>query len=544
MIYRFIHILFLVFIAAGNAFSQVETSVDRQQILMGEEVQLELSVDASLEDLVVFPQTNRIGSLEVIESYAMDTLKNEDGSIRLFKKYGLTQWDSGDYKIPALKILKNQYELLSDSLTIQVREVAVDTTKQKMFDIKDSIEVPYDIPTDWSWLWWFLSLIPLGGVVYALSRKREKKTYEETLQPYEWTRYRLKQLDDQQLIEHRRVKEYYTEITYIIRKYIDSKVYGQALESTTGQLLDQLQVVMKERGMNITTNTELRLREILERADLVKFAGAHVDAITAREDRLSTTDIIYNIHQVLPPPTEEELLEDAAYQRKLERQAQLKKAGLWTAAGVAVVATAVGSWIYFVGIHNVKDQILGNELRGLYEQQWMESSYGLPAVSISTPDVMVRQDENLMPDTFKDYINNEDTFMLGENGDDLVVYLSTIAFKEQAPVKDLNPQDFLGPLTQVFEKDGATNIVMLDKEIEHKGKKGMEFVGSFEYSGATYEYDLWLFNQYGGLQQIMVVYRDTNEEDAAREYGRLIKERIFNSLDIEDEPKKQQNKQQ
>jgi len=88
-------------------------------------------------------------------------------------------------------------------------------------------------------MWWLLLLIPVGLLVVLLSRKREQKTYEETLQPYEWTKYRLKLLDESGRLENREWKAIYTELTYIIRRYIDSKVYGQTLESTTGQLIKE-----------------------------------------------------------------------------------------------------------------------------------------------------------------------------------------------------------------------------------------------------------------------------------------------------------------
>ncbi|WP_438961112.1 hypothetical protein [Nonlabens sp.] len=540
-----IHIFLLGFIAItqGQAQQPVQTTVDRNEILMGEEIKLGITVEAAPTDLIIFPEQQKLGALEVIESYPIDTIR-DNNRLRLFKEYGVTQWDSGDYYVPRLKILKNDLSILSDSMLIKVREVQVDTAKQKMFDIKAAIDIPDTRPTDWSWLWWLLLLIPLGIVVYLLTRKREKKTYEETLQPYEWTRYRLTKLDEKQLIENKRSKEYYTELTYIIRKYIDSKVYGHALESTTGQLLGELKTVMAERGMNITSTTENRLKEILERADLVKFAGVAPDAITAKEDRLHTTDIIYNIHQVLPPPTEEELMMDAKYRRKQELKARSKKIAI--VAGTALVALLIGlgTWVYFEGKNNVKDVLLGNELREYYEQDWLRSGYGIPEIAITTPDIMVRGEENNLPADLASYIGAFDNFKLGDRGDKLTVNVATFLFKEGAEVDKLTAQNLIGPITSGLEKDGATNIIMLDKKLEHNGMKGIEFTGNFEYDGNKYEYDYWIFNENGGMQQIFVTYLEDDEEDKTREYGRLIKERILNSVEIakEEKPKKQSGK--
>jgi hypothetical protein len=53
------------------------------------------------------------------------------------QKYGLTQFDSGKYTIPSIKILINSKSYMTDSIAVEVANVTVDTLKQKMFDIKD-----------------------------------------------------------------------------------------------------------------------------------------------------------------------------------------------------------------------------------------------------------------------------------------------------------------------------------------------------------------------------------------------------------------------
>ena len=134
---QLIHIFFIgcLFIAQSQAQQPVKTVVDRSEILMGEEVKLGITVDAVITDLIIFPEQQKLGPMEVIESYPVDTIREND-KLRLFKQYGITQWDSGDYYVPRLDILKNDLKIQSDSILVKVREVQVDTAKQKMFDIK------------------------------------------------------------------------------------------------------------------------------------------------------------------------------------------------------------------------------------------------------------------------------------------------------------------------------------------------------------------------------------------------------------------------
>ena len=74
--------------------------------------------------------------------------------------------------------------------------------------------------------------------------------------------------------------------------------------------------------------------------------------------------------------------------------------------------------------------------------------------------------------------------------------------------------------------------------------KVIEFSGSFDYEGEKHEYDYWIFNENSGIQQIFVTYVEDEEEDKTREYGRLIKERILESIEIAkvQKPKKQSEK--
>lgn len=541
------YILFLIAVigTAQNApVKNVQTTIDRDLIKIGEEVKLGVTVDATLDDLVIFPEQPTMGALEVINSYPVDSLREND-RLRLFKQYGLTQFDSGDYWVPQLKILKNNAQLLTDSLLISVREVEVDTTKQNLFPIKEALALETNVPPDYSWMWWLLLLVPVGIVVALLSRKREKKSYEETLQPYEWSRYRLKKLDESGLLENRQWKEYYTELTYILRRYIDSKVYGQTLESTTGQLIRELKIAMSDKGMHITDNSQQNLESILQKADLVKFAGAIGDAISAKEDRHKTTDIIYNIHQVLPPPTEEELMQDARYRRKQELKRKAKRTALAISVGVLALVAALGSWIYVSGWNEVKDQVLGNELRELYEQDWITTSYGVPSVSITGPDVLVRNDSIELPVALKGVVGLLNNFEYGELGDPLSVQVTTMNFQQQLP-EEMDAKAFIDPVLADMESRGASNIVMLDNELEINGNKGIELSGTLDYEGNQYQYAIMLFSKIGGLQQVSIIVEKDDEEDPAREYGRLIKDRIEQSIEIKIpaglEPKKKPSK--
>jgi cytoskeletal protein RodZ len=520
-------------LAAQSPVDKVATAVDRDSIMMGEEIKLQLTVDATPQDLVVFPPLQNIGPLEVIESYPVDTIREND-RMRLFKEYGITQFDSGDYYIPQLKILKNQKQLLSDSLLVIVREVQTDTTVQKMYPIKADIENDYPSPFNWKGLLWLLLWIPLGILFYLLSRKRTHKTYEETLPPYEWSKYRLNKLAESKLTENRAWKAYYTELTYIVRRYIDNKVYGHALENTTAELIANIERETAAKGVSITDKTKARLAALLQKADLIKFAGQSGDAITAKDDLGVANDIIYNIHQVLPPPSEEELLLDVEYRRKQDRKRKIKTIGLYAGGILLAIVIAVAAWIAVVGMDDFKDQLFGNQLREYYEGERYTSSYGAPEITITTPEILVRETNLQATEQFKAATKEIDAFKLNDLDDDLFVVLATYQVNSTV-VNDEKPiprEMFTEPVYQSLEEQGATNILMLDEPVELNGIDGMKLEGTFEYSGDQYDYEAYLYANGAAIQQVLVgnVQDDTEEEE--KQFGRLLREQIVQSIQI------------
>jgi hypothetical protein len=535
----------LLFAATTTVMAQtparVMTKVDRDSIMMGEEIKLQITVEATAQDLVVFPVQQALGALEVIEDYPVDTIRDND-KMRLFKQYGITQFDSGDYYIPRLKVLFNNKELFSDSLLVKVREVQTDTTVQKMFPIKPDMENDYERPFNWKGLLLLLLWIPLGILFWWLSRKRTLKTYEQTLPPYEWTKYRLNNLAESGLAEDREWKEYYTELTYVVRRYIDTKVYGQALESTTDQLIENIESETTAKGVSITDKTKERLQTLLKKADLIKFAGMSGDGISAKEDRQTANDIIYNIHQVLPPPSEEELLQDVKYRKEQDRKRKLKKVLSYVAGVIIGLGIALAAWIVIVGYQNFKDQLFGNELREYYEGTQYTSSYGVPEITLTTPEILERRENLPVSPQFQQAATSIDAFVMNDLDSDLFVILTTFQLKGEGlkEGEQLPKEVFTEPIYKGFEDQGATNILMLDEPAERNGLKGLKLEGTFDYDGKLYDYIGYMFVNGASIQQVLVGNVKDETAVADQQYGRLLSEQIMASMQLKQPQKKEE----
>jgi translation initiation factor 2B subunit (eIF-2B alpha/beta/delta family) len=87
----------------------------------------------------------------------------------------------------------------------------------------------------------------------------------------------------------------------------------------------------KDAGtLNLDRKTLISLREVLQNADLVKFAKSMPEYRIANEDRKVVENVVIQTREALPEPTEEELHKQAAYQEYQAKKAKKRKVDLGT----------------------------------------------------------------------------------------------------------------------------------------------------------------------------------------------------------------------
>ena len=168
--------------------------------------------------------------MEIIESYKTDTTYL-DSKYRLIKKYGLTQFDSGSFVIPEQRIVIDNHSFFTDSIPVVVHNVAVDTLKQPMFDIKPAVPVKSPGINLKKILWWIGPLTVIVLILFFMLRRKQKEKAQKLLPPYEEAIEALKKLDHSELLSQNKNKEYYSNLTEIVKRYLDREVDDTALES-------------------------------------------------------------------------------------------------------------------------------------------------------------------------------------------------------------------------------------------------------------------------------------------------------------------------
>ena len=528
------------------SFAQVSTEIDTTKIRIGEQINYKIRVEADSTSLVVFPEGQTFMPLEAVEALKIDTTK-KDSKFLLSRIYKLTQFDSGVYTIPRQKIIIDEKPFFTDSLKVAVNTIAVDTTKQKLYDIKPIIEVEETVGNWWKWILLALLIIGIAAFLLYWFIWRQKPLTEEEeialLPPYDRAKLALKKLDESQFLIRSEVKEYYSELTFIIRKYLDEKVYDRALESTTSELIDRLNLLKEGNQISLSKETILHIESILQRADLVKFAKSAPDIALAEMDKTTIDKEIDHVKESLPEPTEDEKLLDQKYKEEQERKKKRKK--IWITAAIAlflIMATLVGFGIKY-GFGYVKDTIIGHESKELLEGNWVESAYGFPPIWIETPKVLKREEVEI-PEEYKDKISTSIfRYLAEESGIDIQV--STTAFKTadaQGKPKEMTDEEKAEDLQKAsetylksLESQGTKDItVKREKFTTPNGAEGIKVYGTMnialdENNMKPAKYNLLLFRAENVRQQIVLNWR------ADDKYADDIIERITNSIELKPE---------
>ncbi len=149
-------------------------------------------------------------------------------------------------------------------------------------DIKD-IKPPIDIPSQWIFLLIILGCLVVAAliiwlVVWFLKRPRKEEKIKPTpAAPWEKAYARLESLRRENLIERVYLKPFYSELSDIIRRYLEERFSIKAPEMTTEEFLDSLR-----NSPVLSAAQQTILKEFLYTCDMVKFAKLQSSAAEAQ----------------------------------------------------------------------------------------------------------------------------------------------------------------------------------------------------------------------------------------------------------------------
>lgn len=270
--------LFCLSFKAEAQDTRVFVKLDPATIRIGDQAKLRLTVEQPAKEQVSFPKLGDTltSKIQVIETGKQDTIKdkNDPSRITVTKSITITSFDAGAYIIPPFVFTAKGGGLKTAESVLTVEAVKVDTTKA-IYDIKQPLAVSYSW-MDWlrdNWAWVvspILAILVIAGLIWYLKKRAKDKPVTEVIVPglpvHVTALNRLQELRAKKLWQQGEIKQYYSELSDVIREYLEKRYAIKTQEKTTDEIFSSL------KGLEITPENKQVLHQLLTMSDLVKFA--------------------------------------------------------------------------------------------------------------------------------------------------------------------------------------------------------------------------------------------------------------------------------
>lgn len=253
---------------------EIKSSVDIAEAYIGDPITYQITIthDPSIE-LLPPPIGANLGAFDVKDYHADVETKLKDGRVQNQTTFILSTFTTGNYIIPPLPV---QFVMPDSTRKVMLAEGVPIKIKSLLESASDSADVhplkgPYQFKRNltpyYIWGGIILALIAVGAYIWW--RLRNKKPASEPVDlrpPWEIAFEKLAMLKEKRLLQEGKHKEFYIELTEIVRSYLGRVYTITVLDMTTSEFLDEFEEMELPEGLFEQTS------KFLHHADLVKFA--------------------------------------------------------------------------------------------------------------------------------------------------------------------------------------------------------------------------------------------------------------------------------
>ena len=282
---------------------QATAKVDTAAIAIGQQVWLHLDLTVPKRAKVIWPllKDSLSSHIEIVGKTPVDTTVQGE-YMHYSQRLTITSFDSGYQTIPPFHIIYRfgsdtaMLHAFSQAIAFKVQTIKVDTTRA-IRDIKGPMAAPFTFAEMIPWL---LAALVLAAVIallwYYLRQRKNNLPFitlprKPKLPAYQLALESLEELRKRKIWQSGRIKEYYSNLTDILRLYIGEQFGIAAVEMTTDEIL--MAFADKNGGAELLD----RLKQILLTADLAKFAKAQP---MAAENELSLQNAVEFVKETIP----------------------------------------------------------------------------------------------------------------------------------------------------------------------------------------------------------------------------------------------------
>ncbi len=282
-------ICILTVFGCGRYKADIETYLDKDEFNLGEPVVYTVTVKLPVEGEVEFhAPSEKLGDFKIADQ-AYNVADTDKGKLHSQVYYLITD-EPGSRMITGvvIKYRPNSFDYWQEEYvaaeTLEIKSILYDHGTP--LDIR-GVKGPHKRPFPW----WIAGLIVfllavIGGVGWLVYRYKFMSVIEEEPPPpaHELAFGFLKELQEKNYIYHRKVKEFYSELSDVLRCYLEGRFSLKSPEMTTEEFLGHIQnsPVISEQYQKI-------LKEFLTLCDMAKFAK-HVSSSKEMEDAFSCVE--------------------------------------------------------------------------------------------------------------------------------------------------------------------------------------------------------------------------------------------------------------
>ncbi|MFH1854643.1 MAG: BatD family protein [Candidatus Omnitrophota bacterium] len=274
---KYFLIAIFLLIANSAVFAEpvkLDVKVDKDTITIGDRIRYEVIVEYD-DGIEVEPQVmgENLGEFEVKDYRVEEPKKAKDNKWISRSTYIVTTFTTGDFTIPPVTVkykdqAGNEKKIFSEEIKIKVESVKKGPNdKDDIRPLKGPAEIREGFPALLLIILLLLALGAVSGFIYFKRKRRIESMPAIPLRPPEdIAMEELQALLEKKLIEKGMIKEYYIEISDIMRKYIEGRFRIFALDMTTWEICQEM------RAKKIQRQPADKIKDFLEDCDLVKFA--------------------------------------------------------------------------------------------------------------------------------------------------------------------------------------------------------------------------------------------------------------------------------
>ncbi|MBN2702774.1 MAG: hypothetical protein JXR23_01050 [Pontiellaceae bacterium] len=266
----------------------IEYSIDRDAIQIGDPVELSVTAYYPKNGVLQLPPIGRGKEIVQLKRDSSSSPR-EDGLKESTTHYRITSFRLGDFPVSTNSISCAVGEQLLSvpfpEAVLHVKSALTDDASDKLEDIKSARKLPAVIPR-WVWIVLGAALVAfLAGLITSWLWKNRKQRAPEAppLPPHVIALNALEALWNKGLLEKDECNLFYTELSMILRIYLDGRFRLNAPDQTTEEIVWEM-----SRSVELNNAQQQILQEFMRQADKVKFAKDHPDRQTM-ENAFNTT---------------------------------------------------------------------------------------------------------------------------------------------------------------------------------------------------------------------------------------------------------------